>query len=319
MLKFNNSIQKILKIYGEMIDYSFNLIVKEYCKFPKYLPVPFHMEHGWTALSDPLSSDLRAKKKLMLVFSKRRENAWKEKSDTPVAIMGAPFVHYRRMNNIKIDPDAKGTIVFPAHSTNFTKSIYDVEKFCKELISLDESFKPISISLLSEDINRGLEKKYLDYGFNIVSAGNRYDINFPEKFYHILKNHKYATGNDVGSAAFYCAEMGIPYFVLGDIAYEENDGRDMNVALKNTIFDHKNGRIAYALFNTGPVRIISDKQNEYVYKEMGLNCCVSPQELNKLFWKYFHLYEVIIMIIKLIKSGLKKIIKFILKPLSLIK
>lgn len=309
---FDNIIETILKYYGEMTHYSFNLIIKDYCGFPKYLPVPFHMEHGWTILSEPAVSDLKTKQKIILVFSKRREKTWKENSNIPVYIMGAPFVHYRRIHKIERDLQAKGTVAFPAHSSTFTKSIYNVDKLCEQLLSLDECFKPISISLLSEDINRELEKKYLDYGFNIVSAGNRNDMNFAEKYYNILKKHKYATGNYVGSSAFYCVEMGIPYFILGDIAYEVNDGRDMNVAMKNSILDHKNGRIAYDMFNTGPTKYISEKQKQYVYDELGVEDCISSKKMNKLLWKYCLKSYQLFFLYKMFKRIFIKIIKAIM-------
>lgn len=312
------TLERLLKkIYGiEIFDYGLNILIKDYAKFPTYLPDPFYMEHGWTALTEPLASDLNTNKKMMLVFSKRRELAWKSKSKIPVFIMGSPFVHYRRMHKIESNPEAKGTIAFPAHSGTYVKPVYDVEKYCNQLNALGDDFKPISISLLSDDIIKGVDKKYIEYGFNIVSSGNRLDINFAKKFYGIIRNYKYATSNDVGSAAFYCIEMGIPFFVLGDIAIDDNDGRDMNIPKRNSILDHENGRIAFEMFNTGPIKYISDKQTKYVCSELGIEECLSPKELNRIFWKYF-LYEVIKMFKILIKKIIRKILGMLLRPFNI--
>jgi len=303
----NNIFQKYLKHNGEMTEYGFNLLIKSYAKFPKYIPISFHIEHGWTALSEPLVSDLRTNKKLMLVFSKRREKAWKEKSDIPVVIMGSPFIHYRRTHKIERYPDAKGTIVYPSHSGTYVKATYDVEKYCKQLQSLDDEFKPITISLHNDDIRRGLDKEFAKYGFNIVTSGHRDDVNFAKKFYNILRHYKYSTSNEINSATFYCVEMEIPFFILGDIPYGVNDGRDMNVPMKVSILDFEQVRIAYKMFNTGPVKSISEEQKEYVYREMGVKNCISPQELKKLFWKIFDLKDIVTKIL----NKISKIFKFI--------
>jgi hypothetical protein len=42
------------------------------------------------------------------------------------------------------------------------------------------------------------------------------------------------------------------------------------------------------LFSTGPIQKIPLAQSKFVAEEMGINECLSPKEMNKLFWKYFH-------------------------------
>lgn len=293
-------LQIFLGEFGEMRDYSFNLIIKKYCRFPVYLPIPFYMEHGWTPSGEAIPSDLRTKKKLMLVFNTKREEAWKAKSNIPVVIMGSPFIHYRRHNGLVKELEAKGTIAFPGHSCETTDIKYSIGKYCNSLLSLNEAFHPITICLHDEDIRKGAAESFSKFGFEIECAGSRYDIRFVQNFYNILNRHQYATSNEVGSYTFYAVEMGIPFFILGEIPISRKIGSNPDIPSEFSILTGINGKIAYDLFNTGPVKHISETQKNYVYQEMGIDSCISQTELKKIFWSLFNFREFMGFVLKLI-------------------
>lgn len=270
----------------EISDYGFATIIKEYARFPRILSLPCHMEHGWTSLSLPLATDLTTDKQLMLVFSNRRKQAWREKSRIPVAVMGAPFVHYRRMRNHKIYEEATGTVAFPSHSCYGVETIIDLKKYCDELQKLPNAYQPITICLHIHDYRKEIIDVYMQQGFKVVTAGDQYSSSFPMKFYEILCSHKYATSNVIGSYAFYAVEMNIPFFIVGDIAVMNNYGNDPNVPKSYSIIDFPVGRVAQEMFSTGPTNHISEKQKQFVIEEMGMDICLSRNMMGILFWKY---------------------------------
>jgi hypothetical protein len=277
--------------FSEARNYGFNIILKEYAQFPRWLPLPCHFEHGWTPLPEALESDIRVKKPLMLVFSKRRFKDWKRRSKIPAVIMGSPFIHYKNLHKLKRKEDAKGTIAFPSHSTYDLKIHFDIEKFCKALKRLPKDFHPITICLFWIDY---VDKAdiYRKFGFKVVTAGPKFtnSTNFVKNYYDILSNHRYAVSNEIGSYTFYAVDFGLPFFIAGEAPLLENESkRDANVAEASYLDDYLWGNKTMNLFRTGPVKQISMAQQQFVAKEMGTNDCLSSDKLNKLLWKYYGL------------------------------
>lgn len=291
-----------------MKEYGFDSIVKEYCGFPKFLSLPCHMEHGWTKLSEPLPTDLRTKKKLMLVFSKRRAEVWKKHSKIRVEIIGAPFVLYRQMNDIRKNKNATGTIVFPAHSCKNLEVIYDVNKLCNDLEQLDSKFHPITICLHPYEYHSQQRQKFEKRGFLVVTAEESVTGSFVENFYRLLSNHKYSASNEMASSLFYAIEMGIPFFLVGDTPQEINDGNEPNTPKSATFFDYDEGRKAYKLFNKPTDKIIQE-QRDYVAFEMGLNDQIQPGDLKNLLFLYYFRYEFLADLLTKIKNMVKQFVK----------
>lgn len=280
------SVQKLIENYLDTENYGVNLILKEYCNFPKFLPLPCHVEHGWTPLLNALVTDLEiAKSKgLMLVYNQRREKAWQEASKIPVLISGAPFAIYRKMKKIKQTRNAKGTIVFPSHSTLFIDAQFDIDKYCQTLKKLPKEFHPITICLLYPDIKRGKDKIYEKNGFTVVSAGEkiRGSINFVRNYYNILSHYKFATSNEVGSYAFYAVEMGIPFFLTGEEPTIINiDNKDPNIAPSGKMSDHYLGKKVSDIFGYKPITKISNKHFLLVESEFALKDHASQKEIKK--------------------------------------
>ncbi|MFZ3131108.1 MAG: hypothetical protein WA125_08425 [Desulfosporosinus sp.] len=259
--------------------YGYNAIISEYAGYPANLPLLFDGDHGWAAAS---AYDVLTDQPLMLVLNRRRLHAWHEKSSIPAAILGAPFVHYRKLRQIEKDRAANGTVAFPAHSTDLMDAVFDIDEYCMLLKSLPSEFQPVTICLHADDLARKKDSIYNKYGFNIVTAGSKYvpGFEFVQKFYEILRSHKYATSNEVGSYSFYAVEMGIPFFILGEPAEIENSG-DKTLPSRFSILDHPMGVFATAMFQ-GPTQVISEEQKKFVEEELGVHDCLSGIELRKL-------------------------------------
>lgn len=292
-----------------MKEYGFEDIIKKYTGFPSFLSFPAHMEHGWTRLSEPLVSDLKTHRKLMLVYSERRKKAWEKSSNKRCEIIEFPLITYRKSKNILQNKNAKGTLALPSHGSNLISIDYSIDEYCKQLNNLPNEFHPIVVSIHADDISKGVDKLYKKNNIEVSVSPSRDDRKYPEKFYDRLSNFKYTTSNEVGTAAFLSVDLGLPFFILGDIPIEINNGRDPNQPSTIKITDYKYGRIAYHLFNTGPVTTISDEQLYFVNQEMGCEDSINRILLRKILINYYLKYELTNSIIHAMKKSIKYILK----------
>lgn len=263
--------------------YGLYAIIREYAGCPATLPLYCRYEHGWNPIPEPDPYDAQTDKPLMLVWSRRRLQEWNEKSSIPAAIVGAPFIHYRKSRKIEKDIDAKGTIAFPAHSQPTIDAVFNIDAYCKQLQSLPSEFQPVTICLHLHDIERKKDEKYKEYGFNVVSAGPIWVLGFEfvEKFYDLLRGHQYATSNQVGSYSFYAVEMGIPFFIYGEQAELENNGGEPLMPSKFSYTDYPMGLLAEKMFS-GPTQVITEEQKHFAEEELGVHDCLSGAELREL-------------------------------------
>lgn len=275
-----------------MTVYNINNIIKDYARFPKFLPGSFYSEHGWTPYEYHSPSNLDTEQKLFLVFSNRRVAEWKKNNNIPVVNVGSPFVHFRHMNKIEQDPHAKGTVAFSAHSGTVRIAEFDYESYGNALKSLPEEFHPITICMHFDDIKHGRDKRFKNFDFKIVTAGDRNDKNFVLNFYSILRQAKYTTSNSIGSNVFYAIEMGIPFFIYGEPAVILNPDPTVETLAPEREFinDTQYGKVCYNLFDTGPITYFTKAQLEFVEEELGINDCISPERLNRVLWGNFIRY-----------------------------
>ena len=287
--------------------YGFATIIKEYAGFPQWIPLPAHYEHGWTDYPNPGKTDLETNKNLMLVFSKRREEAWKRHSSVPVAVTGAPFVLYRRMNDIKKDENAKGSVAFPAHSTSLIEVNNDIDNFCKQLKQLNSNYHPITICLHGEDLKRSLDINFIEKGYKVVSAGDENDKNFYQNFYDILKKHNYSVSNSIGSHTFYSIEMEIPFLYL-EVEHKHINRGDPNLEDPNNMPEKRIHVLNFLkILLSSEEGIITNEQKELVISELGIDDCTPPKRLKMRLWKaflfkefYYYLSEIGFYLLKII-------------------
>ncbi len=249
----------------------------------------YEIQHGWNPTDGISKHDLEKKIDFYFVWNNRLKKYWEENSNIPCYTITAPFVIYRRMNNIVKSAEAKGTIAYPSHSTHLIKSEYNIDEYCNLLRNLPEEFQPVTICLHHSDIEEyQTDKEYEKRGFKTVCASyNQGDKQFYEAFYDILKNYKYATSNEPGSYSFYAIEMGIPFFILGTPSITDNtSGRETDAPkIISSILDVNYGRIAYDLFSHKPFGEITQEQKDFVNSEIGITDGISLDELKKLFKK----------------------------------
>lgn len=246
------------------------------------------IQHGWYALDNVVKSDFDSQKKVMLFWSKRCKEMWNKKGGFESYVIGSPFIHYRRLKNITQNPNARGTIAYPAHSLEEFQAQYDIDAYCEQLNSLPPEFHPITISLHYADIEfYNLDKEYEKRGFNTISSFTNKNKPFYETFYDILRQYKYATSNEPGSYLFYAVEMDIPFFIMGPTATRDNINlltSDLEAKIIS-IQDFQYGKMAYDLFSNKARDNITQEQKDFVLSETGMNDCISTEELKNILEK----------------------------------
>lgn len=269
--------------------YGMNRALRSYLDFPKYIPLWCHYEHGIYLPEDPVySGDIDNSEYLILTLNSARAELWKNVKKLPVVISGSPFVNFRQKNKIEINNDAKGTLVFPAHSCEGMEQVYNIEKYCDLLQALPEKFKPITISLHIDDIKRGKDKIYKRRGFNIFCTGEMYDRDFAHKFYQNLQKYKYATSNTIGSYVFYAVEMGLPFFLMGEDPQTKIEEGTKEIPRGQYSFkNYYPYRDLVSLLPKEPVNSITDELKDYVEFAVGVKEKVTPQQLKFILIKTF--------------------------------
>jgi len=207
--------------------YSLGFALKKYLGLPQFIPLFVYIDHGVPIYDDPVQSDLTTRLPILSI-RKSRQEAIKKKCGKDTYVMGSPYVHYRKLRHIERDPEAKGTIVFASHSTHLVDIVLDWHSYAERLLDLPSIFYPLTVCLYWKDLLNDIQRPFLERSIPVVTAGHMADPDFIDNFYNILRTHLYSTSNMFGSYVFYSVEMGIPFFLYGDLPKYNNYGGDRN-------------------------------------------------------------------------------------------
>lgn len=191
-------------------------IIKEYCNLPLSYPLKGIIEHGLFLDDTVWTGDYAGRLPVFLSSTNERTQVQNAITNKPSIPIGSPFLYamHNYENNIKHEKiiNRSGTVVFPEHSVDFVKATFNHEDYADKLNNLPDRFKPITVCVFWKDFFYKVDKVYRKKGFNLVSAGHFYDPLFLYRLYEILKSHKYATSNTLGSSVFFSIKAGCNFF-----------------------------------------------------------------------------------------------------------
>lgn len=267
--------------------YSFGKYIRQYGRFPSFLPLCIFTDHGAGSIDYPAKHEIESDAPCQFYHSPKTFTEWKKISTKSCYVLYSPFVFYRRKNRIERATDAKGTIAFPAHTTTVIEDASDIEIYIKQLLELPQEFQPVSVCLHMHDIRKGRHKIFLKHKIPVYTAGDGNDYRFCERFYNILKKFRYATSNMVGSYLYYSVEMGIPFSIYGNKQIFINSG-DPNVPLGeyDPYKEFPSYRKAYDMFN-GLYTEIMQEQREIVETDLGLRDGISRAKMAYVLYSSF--------------------------------
>lgn len=117
----------------------------------------------------------------------------------------------------------EGTLFFLAHSTPLVRAKVDWEALAAEVASLPERMRPVSVMVYWQDYLHGHHRPFEDRGLRIVSAGHSDDPEFLLRLAYLIKRHRYAASNGIGSYIFYTTHSGLPFRLWGSRSRYEID------------------------------------------------------------------------------------------------
>ena len=194
--------------------YGHSDIIKQYLDFPKWRPLSVALQHGWEPEATVNKADLDSPLTELWVWSQRTKDQYDAlgvKKD--IRVVGAPFI-YLPVKTIPGD-EKQGTIVFPVHWTKNIDFIGDYEEYALALKELPQEYFPITVCLYYLDIEKGNARFFEKHGFKVISNGPPSKLNFLNNFITNVSPYKYATSNDIGTAAFYSINLDLKFFFYG--------------------------------------------------------------------------------------------------------
>ncbi len=250
--------------------YGFGKYIRQYGYFPKWLPLCINTDHGPGTRDAPAPHELTSTAPVQVYHSSIRVKQWKGVSKKPCYCIYSPFVFYRRKNNVKQSSDARGTIAFPAHSTDAIDDTSDIQVYIDQLRMLPAEFQPVSVCLHMSDIKKGLHKKFIQNGFTVYTAGHAFNDEFIDRFYSIVKNFKYSTSNLAGSYLYYCVELGVPFFLYGEgPAFVNKSDPNIEKGVYTSYKKQKSYQELVGLFSTAS-NSVTEEQRAFVYRGLGV-------------------------------------------------
>ncbi len=196
--------------------YSLGRYYREYANIPEWIPLFVYSQHGATYWGEIFGNDIENDAEALLVFTTDTLEKYKRVLTKPCYQITMPYVLHRRLHNIVPSPGAKGTLVFPCHSTFDDVVVFNIDEYVAQLRTLPPAFHPLCICVYAADVKKGLHLEFIKRGFPVYTAGCTEDVFFGDRLYSLMRQFKYTTSNDLGSYAYYSTEMGIPFSLFGN-------------------------------------------------------------------------------------------------------
>lgn len=175
------------------------------------------IEHGFIFGSLVQSFHIESWTNTVVTFSDYRKDFIKKKTDKEVVCVG-PYIHYADSRNIlsesekmkKKDILGKVLLVFPSHSIMNLDVQYNKENFIDFIKNKSLDFDNVLVCLYWADIIKGEDKKFLEKGYKVVTAGHINDLYFLDRLKLIFELSDAVLTNSVGTHIGYSIFMGKP-------------------------------------------------------------------------------------------------------------
>ena len=200
---------------------------------------------------------------------------------------------------------------------------FNFKKYFDELKALPSKYHPLVICVHYHDIKTREHLKLKKFGLPIISVGNSLSPYFVDRFYSIISRFNYGTSNHPGSELLYCEELGLKYFLKGNVR-KKNSTTYKTEFIRNKIIKDdlniKNVKEIMLLFKKFPPKK-TQRKKKFVSRFLGLNVDKKKSRVIVLNCLLVELLRHIHLLpFNLLKTFIKRNKNFILiKPLIVIK
>jgi len=202
-------------------DSNFYGIYNSIKKFSGINKITHSIEHGlYLGNYVPFATYLKTTKSIITFSENRRKHLINAGIKKPIVAIG-PYIHYatipvseKKFKQLK-QSLGKTFLLFPSHSIKDFNVNMDVNELINNVKKIVSSYDSILVCLFYQDIIDGIYPKYFEEaGFKIVTAGNRFDINFLSRLKLIIELADFTASNTIGTHTGYCVYLNKPHFVI---------------------------------------------------------------------------------------------------------
>jgi hypothetical protein len=196
---------------------SYGKCFRDWLDWSNLLPIPFGSDHGvhLQRKLEPLEVALASR--YHLTWSKWRKTEESNRLKKTIVHIPHPWIHYRLTRNVRKSKGAFGTLVFLPHSWPDAELVgFNIDKYIAEIDKLPEAYKPLVLCLPMHDVRKGIHINLARLNLPMVTLGNTSSPFFVDRFYDLVRKFQYATSTSLGTQMFFCQELGVDYFLLGD-------------------------------------------------------------------------------------------------------
>tara|TARA_R110002072_G_scaffold112331_4_gene241357 strand:+ start:6651 stop:7607 length:957 start_codon:yes stop_codon:yes gene_type:complete len=276
------------ELYSPNDNYGFAHVMKSYADYPVADSIYATFPHGMYMRDKVVSiSELEADFPNVLNYPPFTTPLWKKAAKTKKIIPFAAPIHYalKVFQSEVTKSERRGTLFLPMHSTKMVEINFDRDAVLAELQELPDEFKPITICLHWQDIEKGLHIFFRDKGFDVVCAGHFTDCDYIFRWLHLISQYKLVAHCGFGSALFYSVLAGVPFYLTKEQA-EIIPHASFKAFHKDSSEYTKSGlgrlESLRRIFSV-PVSKISREQKDLVNLWTHAHLVKKPDELKKLF------------------------------------
>jgi hypothetical protein len=197
--------------------YGIDSILKLYAGLPLDYALKVIMPHGINHSPDHLwESERVISVPVILYYPPYRKQIYTKKTNKRLVPSASPYLYVIELMKQSPQPERRGTIFFPSHSTHHLNVDMDFNELAEGLTGLPQKYHPVTVCIYWKDCILGHHLPFRERGFDVVSAGHMYDPLFLFRLYHLLSMHTYAASNSIGSNLYYSVKSGCSFFYFLD-------------------------------------------------------------------------------------------------------
>lgn len=179
--------------------------IKRYSGFDSSYQIKASVEHAFFFGKDCWDLEIKHDLPGIITQGSIRPEILAKYTDKPVYPIGT-YIQYaddfyyseEKKKELK-EKSGRTLLVFPMHSTHDIDLDYNADEFIHEIQEVSSGFDTVRICMYWKDIIRKIHLKYVEKGYEIVSAGHIYDKQFLSRLKLIISTSDHIISNDVGS------------------------------------------------------------------------------------------------------------------------
>lgn len=190
--------------------YGHATLLKQYAGLPPGRSLKVAVEHGVRLSGSIWAVDLNTEMPVFLCAGEAQAREFERRSGgRKRAFSIGPLYRYLPRADAPRQRD-RVLVAFPSHSTHRVRAEFDAGAFADRIAELAGDFDRVRVCVYWKDVLQGRHEPYRARGFECVSAGHMYDVDFLPRLVDILRPAAMVVSNEVGTHLLVATLMGIP-------------------------------------------------------------------------------------------------------------